>query len=173
MINYLKDKSVYLCGPLHSCANSGVVWRDEITPRLLSYGIKVEDPTKRAINGVGEVGTDKAMFQQLIREKKFREAKERFWPLCRADLRSVDKSDFLILNYDASLKTIGSWHETVTASNQKKPILMKYDETQLDSFNVWVLTFIKEGCIFSSWDEMFSYLDEIDRGNFNTSYWTI
>ena len=173
MINYLKDKSVYLCGPLHSCKNSGVGWRQEITPKLLSYGVKVEDPTKKTANGVAEIGADKEVFQQLIREKKFLEAKKRFWPLCRADLRCVDKSDFLILNYDASIGSIGTWNEITVAVGQKKPILMKYDETQLDKFNIWVLTFIKDGCMFSTWDEMWLYLDKVNDGDYKTSYWTL
>ncbi len=172
-MNYLKDKSVYLCGPLHACSNDGKDWRQLITPKLSTYGIKVEDPTKRTINGVGEVGADKALFQKLIREKNFAEAKERFWPLCRADLRSVDKADFLILNYIPTQPTIGTWNEVTCAVSQKKPILMKYDESQLDKFNVWVLTFIKDGCIFSTWEEMFLYLDKVNNGEFNTSYWTL
>lgn len=172
-MGYLQDKSVYLCGPLHACSNDGKDWRQLITPRLTSYDIKVEDPTKRTINGVGEVGLDKALFQNLIKEKKFSEAKEKFWPLCRADLRSVDKADFLILNYDATIPTVGSWDEVKTAVMTKKPILLKYDENQLDKFNIWVLTFIKEGCIFSTWEEMFKYLDKVNSGIFNTSYWTL
>jgi hypothetical protein len=173
-MNYLKDKSVYLCGPLHSCSNDGRNWRESITPRLTSYGIKVEDPTKRTINGVGEIGKDKVLFQQLIKEKKFAEAKEKFWPLCRADLRSVDKADFLILNYDAAIASVGTWNEVTNAVGQKKPILLKYDESQLEKlFNVWVLTYIKDGCMFSNWDDMFEYLDKVDKGIFNTSYWTI
>ena len=172
-MNYLKDKSVYLCGPLHACSNDGKDWRQFITPRLSTYGIKVEDPTKRAINGVGEVGQDKLVFQQLIKEKKFEEAKEKFWPLCRADLRSVDKADFLILNYDTLLPTVGTWNEVTCAVGQKKPVLLKYDENQLDTFNIWVLTFIKTGCAFANWNEMFDYLDKVDQGIFNTSYWTI
>jgi nucleoside 2-deoxyribosyltransferase len=170
---YLNKKSVYLCGPLHACHDDGAGWRDKITPRLLKYGLTVEDPTKKTVDGVGEVGDDKARFQQLLKEKRFDDAKEAFWPIVRKDLRCVDKADFLIFYYDASIPTVGTWHELVTASNQKKPILLVYDETQLEKFNIWVLTFIKSGCIFSNWEDMFEYLNKIDNGEFNTSHWTL
>lgn len=172
-MTYLNSKSVYLCGPLHACSDDGSSWRNEITPKLKSYGLTVEDPTKKTVNGLGEVGDDKAMFQSLVKQKKFMEAKEAFWPIVRKDLRCVDKADFVIFNYDAYSPTVGTWHELVTAANQKKPILLKYDEKQLDKFNVWVLTFAKSSCIFSEWDDMFSYLDKIDSGILDTSYWTL
>lgn len=172
-MGYLQDKSVYLCGPLHGCDDDGKNWRELITPNLTAYGIHVEDPTKKTINGIGEVGLDKKNFQSLIMEKKFTHAKETFWPLCRADLRAVDKADFLILNYDPTIPTVGTWNEVTNAVGQKKPVLLKYNENQLDKFNIWVLTYIKEGCIFSTWEEMFLYLDKVNNGIFNTSYWTI
>lgn len=173
MTSYLSGKSVYLCGPLHACADDGSAWRDSITPKLLTYGLNVEDPTKKSALGVGEVKDDKARFQKLLREKKFIEAKESFWPIVRKDLRCVDKADFLIFCYDPKLPTVGTWHELVTASNQKKPILLKYDESQLEHFNIWVLTFIKSSCIFSEWNDMFAYLDKINNGDLDTSYWTL
>ena len=174
MSDYLKGKSVYLCGPLHSCKDDGVGWREQITPKLNIYGLTVEDPTKKTANGVGEIGQDKARFQQLVMEKKFVEAKEAFWPIVRKDLRCVDKADFLIFNYDnPTIPTVGTWAEVICGSGQKKPILLKYDETQLDKFNIWVLTYIKSSCIFSEWNDMFSYLDKINDGHLDTSYWTL
>lgn len=172
-MSYLKGKSAYLCGALHACSDNGSSWRNEITPRLESYGISVEDPTKKTVNGIGEIGEDKSRFQDLVRQKKFVEAKEAFWPIVRKDLRCVDKADFIVFHYDTSHPTVGSWHELITASNQKKPILLKYDEKQLDKFNIWVLAFVKSSCIFSEWDDMFRYLDKIDSGILDTSYWTL
>ncbi len=172
-MEYLKGKSVYLCGPLHFCKDDGMGWRDKITPKLETYGLSIEDPTKKTACGIGEVKDDKAMFKRLLIEKKFSEAKEVFWPIVRKDLRCVDKADFLIFCYDPSLPTVGTWHEVINASDQKKPILLKYDESQLDHFNPWTLTFIKAGCIFSEWDDMFSYLDKVNNGEFDTSYWTL
>jgi len=43
-MNFLKDKTVYLCGSISLNSNSGVEWREEITPKLLEYGLNVLDP---------------------------------------------------------------------------------------------------------------------------------
>lgn len=174
---YLRDKSVYLCGPLHACADDGIGWREQVAPKLTQYGLDVLDPTKITANGCGEVGDDKAKFKQLIKEEKFLEAKRALWPVVRRDLRMVDKADFLILNYAPLIPTIGTWNEVVVASMQKKPILLKYDRSELAHFNIWVLSLIKSHCIFSEWGDLFDYLDKIDQAvnpeDFDTSYWTL
>lgn len=172
-MKYLSDKGVYLCGPLHACADDGIGWRKQITPQLMQYGLTILDPTQVTVSGLGEVGDDKARFKQLIREEKWLEAKQALWPIVRRDLRMVDKADFLILNYAALSPTIGTWNEITIASMQKKPILLKYDKSELDNFNIWVLSFIKPNCIFSEWDDLFAYLDKINSGEFDTSYWTM
>lgn len=174
MSGYLHGKTVYLCGSLHSEKDDGMGWRASITPDLLHYGIIVDDPCKKtAVTGVGEVGDDKAMFKQLIKERKFLELKEKFWPIVRKDLRSVDKADFLIFNYNPESPTVGTWHEIITAQNQRKPILMKYDEAQLDKFNPWVLTFVKATWCFSQWTDLFKELDKVDDMEFDSSHWTL
>jgi hypothetical protein len=172
-MTYLSGKTVYLCGPLHAEKDDGVGWRDAITPRLQAYNIIVDDPCKKTANGVGEVGDDKNRFKKLVKEKKFLEAKEAFWPIVRKDLRSVDKADFIIFNYIASSPTIGTWHEIINAQYQKKPILMKYDESQLDHFNPWVLTFVKATWCFATWDELFQELDKVNNRQFDSSHWTL
>ena len=173
-MSYLSGKTVYLCGPLHAEEDDGIGWRELITPRLVSdYGLIVDDPTKKTANGVGEVGEDKARFKKLIKEKKFLEAKEAFWPIVRKDLRSVDKADFLIFNYLPASPTIGTWHEIINAQYQKKPILMKYPEHCLDIFNPWVLTFVKATWCFPTWQELFEELDKVNNKQFDSSHWTL
>jgi hypothetical protein len=67
--------------------------------------------------------------------------------------------------------TIGSMHEVVTAINQKTPVLVKCDEELLEHFNPWLLTLIKPQWLFTSWDEMWTYLDKIHTGELDTSWW--
>lgn len=172
-MNYLTGKSVYLCGPLHTEADDGIGWRKAITPKLLEYGLIVDDPTKKTADGVGEVGDDKARFKKLIKDKKFLELKEQFWPIVRKDLRAVDKADFIIFNYIPNVPTVGTWHEIVNAHNQRKPILVKYDDQNLDAFNPWVLTFVKATWFFPTWDLLFEELDRVNNKQFDSSHWTL
>lgn len=171
-MNYLKDKTAYLCGSIHSVSDDGMGWRDEITPKLQNLGVIVSDPCKKVIIN-SEVGKDKEQFKQVVMEERFRDIKELFWPIVRYDLRQVDKCDFVVFNYDTSIPMVGSIHELVVANFQKKVILLKYDKKQLSGFNPWIATFIKENHFFSTWDGMFEHLNAINDGKLDSSYWIL
>ena len=172
--DYLKGKGVYLAGPMFACDDDGVGWRDQITSKLVEeYGLTVEDPTKKTADGLGEVGDDKALFKKLIKKQEWRIVREKFWPIVRKDLRCVDKADFLIIVYDPNVHMFGTIHEWVEAHRQKKPILMKYSENDLEAFNVWATTLVKPEWMFTTWEDMFDYLDLVRDGFIDTKYWTL
>lgn len=171
-MNYLKGKTVYLAGSIHhNDEDSGVGWREEVTPKLKDFGVNVLDPCKTTINGFGEVGADKQMLKNLIMKKDFTKVKEVFFPILKADLRCVDVSHFIILNYRPKIRHIGTIHELVMANIEKKPILLYYPENELEDFNPWIACLIKSNHIFNNWNNMFTYLKEVDNGNFDTSLW--
>jgi nucleoside 2-deoxyribosyltransferase len=164
----------YLCGPITDVADDGVSWRKEINEPLAErFGLTVSDPTKELVQGLGEIGAEKKFWRDLIKERKLDEVKEKFWKIVHKDLRAVDRADFLIFRYIPKARMLGTVHELVVAQMQKKPILMVIKEEELDELNPWVLTYIKKGCIFHSFEELFAYLDEIDKGKFNNSYWSL
>jgi nucleoside 2-deoxyribosyltransferase len=174
-MTYLKDKNVYLAGPMYACQDDGVGWRDQITPELIEkYGLVVEDPCKKTANGLGEVADDKKNFQQLLKDD-IAVARETFWPIVRKDLRCVDKADFIIVTYDATIHSVGTIHELVVCDFQKKPVLMKYDKSQIDSgqFNIWASILTRPEWMFAEWIDMFNYLDRVDQGDINRKFWTI
>jgi len=172
-MNYLNGKSVYLCGPIHYQQDSGMPWRESITKKLEEYSIKVLDPTKTSANGMSEVGEDKKLLKELILKENWTELKDAFWPIVRKDLRAVDQADFLICYYDPCMPTIGTIHELVVANFEKKPIFLKYDKSQLGSFNPWLSVLIKTKYFHSSWESLFEHLEQINQGKFDISYWTL
>jgi len=172
-MSYLKGKTVYLAGPIHAVADDGIGWRDSITPQLQTFGLNVDDPCKKTVNGVGEVKDDKKFIIELIKSGNFSEAKKLFYPIVRKDLRSVDKADFLIVVYDPTIHLFGTLHEMVIAHTQRKPILLWFDKNNIDKFNPWCLTLVKENMIFTEWDDVLKYLCKIDIGEFDSSYWTL
>lgn len=172
-MNYLNGKSVYLCGAMQGYEDHGAGWRDKLTPFLKEKGIEVVDPTKTSSNGVSEVGDDKKRFRELVLKENWTQLKEEFWPIVRKDLRAVDKADFLICYYDPTIPTVGTIHELVVASAQKKPIFLKYDVERLNNFNPWISCLIKQKYFHNSWDSLKEHLRLVDRGEFDTSYWTL
>lgn len=176
-MNYLKGKQVYLSGPILNSADDGVIWRDYITPKLEYFGLEILDPCKKHIlmnnQNINEIGESKKKFRELIVQEKWEEVKEEFWPIVRTDLRLIDKCDFVILDHDPTVPTVGTIHELVVATFEKKVILLKYNKEQLKYFNPWMATFVKPHHFFSSWDAMMFYLEEVNNGKKDTSYWVL
>ncbi len=178
-MGYLNGKTTYLAGPMFACADDGAGWRDEVTVKLEKLGIKVENPVKKTLqNGQTEVDEDKRTFKRLVKERKFNELREMFEPIGHADLRCVDKADFLVVVYSARLPMFGTIHEVVKACEQKKPILVKIDENDVNDgiVNPWLTVITKPSCWFLTWDAMFEHLNAVDRMEkpaYNPRYWTL
>ena len=169
----LNGKAAYLCGAIKACTNDGIDWREEVTKRLIPFGVQVLNPCKKTTKGLSEIGEDKKKFKDLIVREKWGKVKEDFWPIVRSDLRNVDRSDFIVFYYDPDIPTIGSVHELVISQIEKKPILIFYKKQQLQNFNPWICVFIKKHHFFSSLDKMFKYLEGVNHGKFDTSLWVI
>lgn len=172
-MGYLKNKTVYLCGSITALADDGTGWRNSITKKLDQFGLNIDDPTKNTVDGLGETADHKTYFKSLVRSRDFERLKKEFFPIVRKDLRSVDKADFIICSYDPDVHLVGTLHELIVASWQRKPILLHCEESKLDRLNPWILTYVKNGCLFWDWDKMIEYLKDIDNHKFNTSYWTL
>jgi len=174
-MEYLKGKTCYLCGPIAAASSTEMSnWREGIKPFLADLGVNVLDPLKKDKEGLAETPEERQRFKDLIMQEKWEEHKKLFWPVARWDLRSVDKSDFIIVNYNPEIPTVGTWHEVVMASHiQKKPVLLKYDRSQLDKFNFWVPVLVKSQHLFPTWDKLKEELNKVDQGQFDTSYWTL
>ena len=171
-MNYLKNKTCYLCGPIMALSDEkSSSWRDNISKYLSNYGINVLDPLKKDDAELGESSKDRQKFRDLISQERWEDHKKLFWPIARWDLKAVNKSDFIIFNYDADCPTVGTYHEIVVASQQKKPILLKYDRSQLARFNFWLPILIKSEHMFAEWGQMLNHLGEVDNGIHSTSYW--
>lgn len=172
MKEYLRNKVVYLAGPMHAVDDDGVGWRESITPTLVDrFNLDVKDPSKISANGVVEVADDKKRFKELIKLEQWAQLKEEFYPIVRKDLRLVDKCDFLIAVYDPTIHMFGTIHETINGAGSKKPILIKYSREHLDVFNPWLTCLVKPQWLFPTWESMWLYLDKINSGIIETSHW--
>ena len=89
------------------------------------------------------------------------------------DLRLVDISDFLIVNLDLDIHPCGTYEEIFWANRQKKPIIIHMVQGKENAPD-WLFGTIPHEMIFSSWDDIKSYLgsiNEIDEiNNYNRWY---
>jgi nucleoside 2-deoxyribosyltransferase len=172
-MNYLKGKSVYLAGAMQCAPNSGIQWRQDITPRLKEFGITVYDPTHKVSSIAEEIGENKDIFRKLILAEKWKDLKETFKPVAKWDLRRVDLSDFIIVNYAPTYPSTGTWHEMVVCQYQNKPTLLVYNKKDLQHFNPWVSVLVRPEHLFSSWELLFEYLAKVNAGEIDRDTWTI
>lgn len=172
-MNYLKDKACYLAGAMQACADNGIAWRAYVVPKLEKLGLTVYDPTNKVLHSASEIGENKNHFRDLIQQERWVELKKAFEPVMRYDLRCVDKSDFLVIAYEPKYHTVGTIHELVTANHQRKPILLKYNKDDLNIFNPWIPVLVKPEHLFSTWDDMFKFLDKVDDGHIDMHMWTL
>ncbi len=174
---YLSNRTVYLSGPIKCDDSNGRGWRKEITPKLLSLGLHVIDPTDdsfhKEMGDLASVDKHKGYFADLMKKRRFAKVKDEFWAILRHELKGVDRSDFLICCIDPTKPTVGTIHELVVASkDEQKPILLYVPEEKLELLNPWLLTFIKPSWLFTEWEALFSYLEnKIDNGKFDSSHW--
>lgn len=172
-MNYLNGKACYLAGAMQNAQNSGIQWRLDITPKLESFGLEVYDPTHKMSSIAEEIGENKDKFRSLILNEQWVELKEEFKPVAKWDLRRVDLSDFIIINYIPYTASVGTWQELTICSSQNKPILLKYNKEDLQQFNPWISVLTRPEHLFSSWDLLFQYLEKVNEGHGDRDTWTI
>jgi hypothetical protein len=166
-MKYLKGKSFYLCGGIHSADDDGTVWRDDITKILVdNYGSIVYDPCKMTIGTLGEIGEDKQIFQKLLIEKKFEELNILFHNIVKKDVDGVLKSDFLLVYYDPSIPLVGTIEEIVLSYQRGKNLILLTLEKFLPKANPWFFRFFDTDKIFLSSQELKTYLDKINKEGF-------
>jgi nucleoside 2-deoxyribosyltransferase len=106
--------------------DGGEGWRKTITPALKSMGLIVLDPTDRPIklSYADTASEETETLKKLRREGDFATLVKYAKEIVHQDLRMVDVADLLIVVINSTLPTFGTIDEFVTASNQKKPILL-------------------------------------------------
>jgi hypothetical protein len=173
-MGYLSDKSVYLAGPMHAVEDDGIGWRHWISPILeRRWNLKVEDPSKKVVNGVVEIYDHKEYFKSIIESLNWEKIKEEFYPIVRKDLRCVDKADLIIAVYDPTVHMFGTIHELVMAHLERKPIYVFVNSDNAKKINPWLFTLIQPDWLFLEWEQMFKRLDKVDQGDINPEYWSL
>lgn len=161
-LNRLKGLACYLSGPIDFADDKGYGWRDEITPFLEDMNVQVFNPLKHSFFGCEDFDTIKRpQMKSMASEGRFKELREQMKDVNHWDLRSVDLSSFLIVNYDNSVHMAGTYEEIFKANNQCKPVLLVLSCPKKD-VSSWILGRFPDDHMFDSWESLKKYLNKIN-----------
>lgn len=157
----LSKTTVYLSGPIDHDPDP-VSWRDKVTNFLAPYGPKIYDPCKKTSPFAQET-------QDLIHLRKeyklagqYEKVKELMKPIISWDLGAVDESRIIIARIDQRVPMCGTVWELAIAALQQKMILL-FSTSGKYTVNDWFFHVIPLEHIFEDMEEMFSYLDRLDK----------
>jgi nucleoside 2-deoxyribosyltransferase len=160
-MNRLKNQRVYLAGAMDRVPDRGSTWRDNITPFLSELGITVFNPISKPTD-IGLEDNDSHLIKTKLKQQhRYDELSSMMKTIRSVDLRLVDISDFLIVNLDLNVHPCGTLEEIFLANRQKKPIIIHMVQGK-DHTPDWLFGTIPHQMIFSTWEEIKSYLIHID-----------
>jgi nucleoside 2-deoxyribosyltransferase len=168
-MNRIKNQRVYLAGAMDRVPDRGATWRDSITPFLEEMGAVVFNPITKPTSSGMEDENSHIVKTRLKEKERYEELSEMMKVIRRVDLRLVDISDFLIVNLDLDIHPCGTYEEIFTANRCKKPILIHMEQGKIHAPD-WMFGTIPHQMIFSSWDDLKSYLFHINKDENIESY---
>lgn len=155
-MNYLKNSKMYLSGPLEYY--EGANWRIEPTKVFTErFGIDVFDPY------IDPKQNWSLQINEAKQKKDYAEMARIAKGFVKKDLAMVDRCDFLIACLPFKVPTTGSHFEIYNSINLKKPSLIICPEGK-EKIPVWYFGVVKQEYLFGSWEEVYNYLDEVDKG---------
>ena len=162
-MNRLRGLACYLSGAIDFVEDKGAKWRDDITPFLEDKNIKVFNPLKHSFYGTQDLDTEKRpRMEKLLEEGRFDELRVEVKDLNHWDLRAVDLSSFLIVNYPIPPCTCGTHEEIFKANTQVKPVLLMIGEGKRREAPKWLYGRFPPEHMFETWDEIKEYITAID-----------
>lgn len=165
----LLNQRVYLAGAMDRVADRGNGWRDNITPFLEDLGVTVFNPIKKpSILGQEDAETHRYKTQLKI-NKEYDKLSQLMKVIRSVDLRLVDISDFLIVNLDLDIHPCGTYEEIFLANRSKKPVVVHMVQGKSHTPD-WLFGTIPHQMIFSTWDDLKSYISHINNDKIIEDY---
>ena len=164
---YLEDKRCYLSGPIENDLSQHN-WRDDPKKNLTEeFKIELFDPfanPRQVWSNDLYKARDNRDFETIVKIAK---------GFVRKDLAMVDRADFIIAYLPYKVSTCGTHHEIINSNNAKKPTLLVCPQNK-QFIPLWYYGFIPHEFMFDSWEDLYSYLREVNigkhKGNNRWSY---
>lgn len=171
-MNLLKNKHVYLAGPIEDSKDDGVGWREVITKDLEVFGCHALNPMHKSKYFQRPFMKDLPLQEDIVGHISALKEKREFDRYSKAvsqirheDLRLVDKADFLIVRYYSTVTWCGTAEELFLANRQKKPILF-WHSCSKENVPGWLFGTFPHQHMFGSRADVVNYLRKIDSGQF-------
>jgi len=164
-MNRLKDARVYLAGPMDRCPNGGIQWRQDITPFLLEMGCFIFDPTDKPMQIAIEDEEHRDERKVWKEQHSFGKIAEMMKIIRNVDLRMVDVSDFIIVNWDMEIQMCGTMEEVFLANREKKPILIHCPQG-IKCLPDWLFAVLPYQMMFNDWEELKAYVKHVNTYEF-------
>lgn len=162
-MNRLNGLCCYLSGPIDFAADKGMDWREYMTPFLEEKNVRVFNPLKHSFYGTQDLDTTKRpRMAKLLEEGDFEELRVEMKELNHWDLRCVDLSSFLVVNYDINVFTCGTHEEIFKANTQIKPVLLMIGKDNRKKMPKWMYGRFPPEHMFESWEDLRKYIEDID-----------
>ena len=164
---HLRGIRAYLSGPIE-CDDSENNWR------LEPMGVFVNE---FALNIFDPYSDPKQKFSEALlsarKDCDYDTVHKIMRNFVRKDLGMVDRSDFIIAYLPEKVPTVGTHHEIINAHNMKKPVLLVCPQGK-ENIPLWYFGFIPQEFMFGSWEDLYSYLREVDTGEHkNNTRWEL
>ena len=157
MPNHLKDKNIYLSGPIEN-SNESTNWR--IDPKNYitdNFGCNIFDPFEDS----------KQQWVKVLMQMKQDQDFDGMARICkgfvRKDLSLVDRCDFLVAYIPYKVSTTGTVNEVLVSEGEKKPTLLVCPQGK-EMIPMWYFGIIPHKYMFGSWTHLYRYLSEVDAG---------
>ena len=157
-MNYLSEKNFYLSGPIEF--GEEINWRLSVIDYLVKkFNIKIFDPFSDPKQQWVET------IKSYKKEKNFDKLTDVAKQFVRKDLGMVDRCDALIAYVPYKIPTVGTHHEIINANNMKKPVMLVCLQGK-ENIPVWYFGCLNHNLFFNSWNELYDYLEEVNKGSF-------
>lgn len=150
----------YLCGPIDRARDDGRVWRDQISPSLLQYGVVVFDPLNKPIDEAPEDPESRAERRLWKANGEYDKFSRFMKQIVAIDLRLVNTCDFIIALIDLDIFSCGTLEEIFRANDQKKPVLIFCVQGKA-AVPDWLFGKLPHELFFDSADAVLEYLDKV------------
>lgn len=153
----------YLIGAMDRVADSGVAWRENITPFLRRKGVVVLNPCDKPIK-IGHENAEDRVRRRTLKDAKDWDALQKEIRLLRVvDLRMVDMSDFLVCNLDTEVHACGTYEELFWANRLKRPVAIHCEQGKA-GIPDWLFGVFPHQFFFDTWNDLNGYLVNVDQG---------
>ena len=81
-------------------------------------------------------------------------------PVVSMDLRMVDHSDFIVVNFDIDSHPCGTFDELFMAADENKPVVVMCPQGK-DKIYDWMFGRLRPEMFFDNWDDVKKYLSHV------------